>query len=579
MLGLLLCQSPLSHAGKLDHCNLEFARLTENKNAIALITTRKAGILYPEIPSSVDLHLPTRKPDNVHKIKQISAGVSDPILERARNLRVFEDFKPLSDARPKPMTEATRREIKKKARAAHPNDEAKFLRMYIENAYEFGNELNLVVGLAPPLWRINTGDKVKDAAFSYTEIMWEKLLRNVNPKPGGSLLKAPYPILVPGGRFTETYYWDTYFSIRGLLSTGRIELAQMQTENLLSFVRRYGFVPNGNRDYYLTRSQPPFLSSTVREVFEATIKAAKSSAEKERALLWLKKRAYPLVRNEYENFWMNPQTRFDSKFGLNHHWDDLNLPRPERHAHDDEGRIGKTFRDVRAAAESGLDFTAAHEAEASQIAPILLNSMLYKTERDLEWMARLINEDGTANLYSRSAEVRAARMHALLWNEKAGQYENFNLRKGKRVPATTADTFAPLYVGLASTEEARRVRDLALPRLERKAGVMASNLSSSHQWDGDNGWAPQQIFAVAGLRNYNYKDDAKRLAIKWTDAIKNIYRDDRTMYERINVTTASKPLQDKTKYPTQEGFLWTNSSYVWMLLDVLEYKKLPMHLD
>src|SRR5690606_34851821 len=120
--------------------------------------------------------------------------------------------------------------------------------------------------LVPPRWTIRARNQKINKAFEYTEKMWGQLLRRTVPAKGGSLLKSPYPVLIPAGRFQEAYYWDAYFGMKGLLSTDRLDIAQMQVENFLSYVKRYGFVPNGGRDYYLSRSQPPFLSSMVREV-------------------------------------------------------------------------------------------------------------------------------------------------------------------------------------------------------------------------------------------------------------------------------------------------------------------------
>jgi alpha,alpha-trehalase len=144
------------------------------------------------------------------------------------------------------------------------------------------------------------------------------------------------------------------------------------------------------------------------------------------------------------------------------------------------------------------------------------------------------------------------------------------LQRHARIDATIADTFAPLFVGMASKKEAGQIQKKALTVLERPSGLMASDLmDSTHQWDGTNGWAPQQVMAVAGLKNYGFTADAQRLARKWTNTIAKSHKDNGAIYERMDVSTGSKPVRDETKYPTQEGFLWTNGSFSWMLLDVL----------
>lgn len=568
-------------------CSAEFARLQrssleqEQHRVQALIAARKATIAYPDIPSLEELRLPVAAPAPLRNSARLSPGLADPLLEEARRLNAFEDFKPLSDTRLRRLSQAQKKQIEAEAKKAaepfpakSPERRKAYLKAYIERAYDFSSELRAVPGADQARWRVQSGSSAVDNTFAYTESMWGGLLRKTNAAPGGSLLDSPYPILVPGGRFQETYYWDTYFGMKGLLATGRVELAQMQTENLLSLVQRYGFVPNGNRDYYLTRSQPPFLSSAVRETLSASASKAKNPAERARLRRWLKERAYPLVKRDYENFWMDPKTRYDSESGLNHHWDDANLPRPERHGHDDETLLGRTFRDVRAGAESGLDFTAAHADEATAIAPVLLNSMLYKVESDLAWMAKNLGDAKEATRFAAAAKKRAAAMRKYLWNEEKGRFENYHLKNRERIDATIADTFTPLFVGMASKKEASQIQKKALPALERPSGLMASDLmGSTHQWDGANGWAPQQVMAVAGLKSYGFTGDAERLARKWTDAIAKLHKENGAIYERVDVSTGSKPVRDETKYPTQEGFLWTNGSFSWMLLNILNVPK------
>ncbi len=596
-LSLLLALGSAPPVAAFSNCPREFAGLVRNirngnpeaLRVQRLIALRKATIAYPNIPSVEELHLPMAPPSPIGGTSKISAGVTDSLLEAAREAKAFDDFKPLSDGRPLSLTKKELRAAESRARETAltkgppkslPYRQA-FLKSYIESTYDFSSELVEVPGLEKPRWRINTGNAALDRAFAFTEEAWGKLLRVTKPKAGGSLLGLPYPQLVPGGRFQEGYYWDTYFAIKGLLATDRLEVAQMQTENLLSLVQRYGFVPNGNRDYYLTRSQPPFLSSAVREVYLASLKKAKTPAEVARLRNWLEKRALPLVKADYEKFWMNPETRYDAATGLNHHWDDANLMRPERSSHDEEAKLGLTLRDVRAGAESGEDFTDAHAKEATSIAGVLLQSVMRKTESDLAWMANELNLTSDAKRFSAAVKKRDLAMRKYLWNEEAGRFDNYHLREKHKINALTADTFAPLFVGMASKHEAALVVSRSLPKLERKGGIMASNLVNSiGQWDGENAWASQMIMAVGGLKENGYEADAQRIARKWTSTNARIYAEHGAFYERINPVTGSTPLSDEKKYAVQggkiAGFLWTNSSYQWMLLDVLKVPKIPL---
>jgi alpha,alpha-trehalase len=351
----------------------------------------------------------------------------------------------------------------------------------------------------------------------------------------------------------------------------------MELENLLSSIRRYGFVPNGGRDYYLSRSQPPFISSLVREVYQASLKKAGTAAEKARLKRWLRERAFPLIRSDYEKFWMNPKTRFDSATGLNHYWDDLDLPRPERHGSDNELALGKTYRDTRAAAESGQDFTASFGNEASRVASPLLNAMLFKTEEDLAWAATELGMTSEANHFQTAAARRRAAVDRFLWNGKKGCYEPMRLSDHQRIEVVSAESYAPLFTGMASAEQAAKTRT-TLSALEKPGGVMATDLTNSpHQWDGPNGWAPYQVMAAQGLKRYGYTADAQRIADKWVHAVADVYDQDKTFYERIDVQHLKRPKSDANKYPPQEGFLWTNASYVWALREILNVPITPIH--
>lgn len=535
------------------------------------------AVAYPEIPTVQELHLTETAPAPQASPIGLgpSAGSIDPLLERARELHAFDDFKYLADLRPKDLTapdldalKAQGHALVEKTGKTGEDAERAYLKFFIEAAYEPGGKLEKVPGIARPEWSVKTGDAETDATFDYTEKTWSELVRKTVAMKGGSLLASPYPVVIPAGRFQESYYWDTYFGVQGLLATHRLELARMQVENFLSDVQEYGFVPNGGRDYYLTRSQPPVLSSLVSDVYRASF-AATTPEGKARLKQWLAKRAYPLLVDDYKNFWMNPKTRYDAKTGLNHHWDALDTPRPERHGSDNERLLGKTYRDVRAAAESGLDFTEAFQGEATHIAGILLNSLLYKTERDLAWMADEMNRPKDAAVYHAAAAKRKAAMNRYLWDSKTGRFENYNLRTHRRVNAATGDLFATLFAKLATKSQAVKIH-AQLKTLEGPGGIRASNLfNSTYQWDGNNGWAPFQFFAMEGLRSYGFETDAKRLAHEWIEANNKIHEATGALYERVDVEKLAKPKADTTKYPPQPGFFWTNGIYDWALIDIL----------
>ena len=519
----------------------------------------KTGIRYPEVPDVFELSITNARPEAHNRPVVLSAGLVDPVLERARELHVYPDFKFISDLKPKHLTDS-------EARAA--------LKAYVDAVYESTPDLVAAPEIAPPLLRVDTGSKTIDQAFEYAENSWSKVTRRTAPDYGDSHLPTPYPVLVPGGRFNEHYYWDMYMGIEGALATGRVELAQMQVENFLSDLRRYGFVPNGGRDYYLSRSQPPMLSSMLREVFEATLE--RSPGDRTHLLQWLRKRGFPLIKAEYQDFWMNPATRYDAETGLNHHWDAMDRPREERFGADNELALGKTYRDVRAEAESGLDFTDAFQGEGTRIAGVLLNGSLAKVESDLAWMATLLDLKSEARHFRDQFEKRRKAMDRTLWNPKEGRYENYNLRTKQRVGVISADMFVPLWAGIANPTQASSVR-ASLSELERPDGIMASNaVQSFHQWDGVNGWAPLQFFAIRGLDRYGFGADSKRLAEKWVNGLAHAYATGHNMPERINVLNGEKPPSDGKKYEAQPDFLWSFATYEWALIRILGVKPQPL---
>jgi len=554
----------------------QFEDCVHQQYSLELLQKRISEIKYPDIPGLEQIHLPKDPPILFSQTADIlSDGLTDPILERARELHVVDDFKYLSDLRRRTLSEEELAKIQVQGKALAERSEKKakdkeraYLKFLIESEYEPGGHLDPVPALAPPRWNVRTGNSSIDETFAYTEDTWSKLARKTVPEKGGSLLPSPYPILIPAGRFQESYYWDSYFGAQGLLVTKRIDLAGMQVENLLENVRRYGFVPNGGRDYYLSRSQPPVLSSFVKDVFEASEKTA-TDTEKKHLREWLGARAYPLLKRDYENFWMDPKTRYDEKTGLNHHWDDLNTPRPERHGSDQESELGKSYRDVRAAAESGLDFTDAFGTDESHIAGVLLNSMLYKTERDLAWAANLLGKKSDFIRFREAAAKRKVAMNRYLWDSKERSFENYSISSQQRIHAISGDLFSTLFSKVASPTQARQIKS-QLSVLEAPGGIRASNLvNSTRQWDGDNGWAPYQFFAIEGLRDYGYGRDARRIASKWVKANAKVHESSGVLYERIDVARIAKPETDSTKYPPQAGFLWTNGIFDWALVDVL----------
>ena len=517
---------------------------------------------------------------------QPSPGMSSKIIEEARQLKLHDDFKILSDLRERELSAEDRKRVYSEARqrgreaaaAAKKKglalDELRverrksYVAELVKKLYESGPELlPAPAEFVRPRWTVVDAPKAKASTLATIERVWEKLVKRTPAKSRGSLIPLPYLVVIPGSRFQESYYWDSYFGIKAFIRTDRWDLAAMQVENFLFTIEHYGLVPNGMRDYYLSRSQPPLLTSMVREVIEAAI----AKGEKAKVDTWLRERAYELLKRDYEGFWMNPETRFDKETGLNHHWDAHNLQREERHSADRDDLLGKTYRDVRAEAESGKDFTAAFEGQATRMAPVLLNSILYKAEVDLAWMARRQGLEADARRFEAAARQRREAIDRHLWDPVLKTYKDFHLDRKERTKVTTADVFVPLWAGLASRDQAAGVH-AQLAHLEMKGGIVASDIATGKQWDAPYAWAPQQYFAIDGLIKHGYTTDAKRIAEKWTGVIDRINEQSGVILEKIDAVRGERPEEYGDKYVTQEGFLWTNAVYIWATTDVLGYR-------
>lgn len=541
----------------------------QDRSEIATRTDQAMSVLqsikYKAIPSASELHLSECAAREVMLKTAPSPGIASPMIEEARKLTLFADFKPLSDLALRNDLDRNHVEIWRTRFQPQSDDRAEILKAYIDATYT--EEGTATAPVASTALHLDSGDSSFDYVFEGVEASWNKLVKEPASSTIGSALPLPYPMLVPAGRFQESYYWDTAFGVYGLLATGRLALAQMQADNFLEQVRLYGFIPNGTRDYYLSRSQPPLSSHTIRKVVEASPKDA-------RLKRWLKDRAIPLLGAEFLEFWSDPQTRFDATTGLHHHWDALDVKRPERHSADDEAALGNTLRDVRAMAESGLDFTTQYQGpsgknEMSGYASLLLNALLAGFAQDVAWLAALAGMSDTATQFDGLSQARKAAIRTHLWDDESDHHRSLHLPTSAHNSGTDFTIYAPLFAGIATQEEADRIA-LAGKTLHHAYGVAASDdYASPHQWDGLNGWAPAQMMAVSGLNRYGHEIGARDLARRWTQGVANSFSQQAAFYERLNVGNAAPPALQDHQYPVQEGFLWTNASFAWLVLDVL----------
>jgi alpha,alpha-trehalase len=400
------------------------------------------------------------------------------------------------------------------------------------------------------------------------------------PEPG--LLYLPRPYVVPGGRFNEMYGWDSYFILLGLLRDGEITRGRDLVDDLLYEVANYGGVLNANRTYYLTRSQPPLLGAMVLAVFHATGDRA-----------WLAA-ARPALEVTYRH-WTSPPHLIPS-IGLSRYYDHGEGPAPEvvtgerdatGRSHYDRvrdyfRRAAAAHREVsayyrsasdeltplffkgdRSMRESGFDPSdrfGPFGADVIRYAPVCLNTLLYEMEREMAAIDDRLDHQADAARWNARAADRRARIDRYLWDDPAGLYFDYDFETGRRRVYPFATTFWPLAMGLASTPQAKRVRQ-NLPLFERPGGIVTSTNISGSQWDAPFGWAPLQLFAVDGLRRHGFVSDADRIARAFLSMLVEDFERRGTLVEKYDVerrrSDAGAPVA--FGYNTNEiGFGWTN---------------------
>jgi alpha,alpha-trehalase len=453
---------------------------------------------------------------------------------------------------------------------------------------------------------------------------------SLNP-PGLLYLENRY--VVPGGRFNEMYGWDSYFIIRGLVRDGRTDLARGMVENFFFEIEHYGNVLNANRSYYLSRSQPPFLTSMILSVYDSE-KAAGHEDKK-----WLA-RAYAFAAKDHDMWTESPHLAGET--GLSRYYDRGDGPSPEsvkdetghyrdvaafflKHpelddhylvrketgqtsphtfgsqytvrvcdtghdaSHDvprnDSQAAGRaeceTAEDValsadfykgdRSMRESGYDISfrfGPYGAGTANYAPVCLNSLLYKAEKDLEQMSEALGHDEDARKWKHLAETRKAKMEKYLWDEKRGMFFDYNFSKQEHSTYAYVTVFYPLWAGLATPEQAKGVMK-NLSTFEQPGGLVMSPHDTGGQWDFPYEWAPNQLLADEGMRRYGFNEDADRVSYKFLSTVAENFRHDGTIREKYNAVTRSSETTVTAGYHVNiVGFGWTNGVFLNLLHDL-----------
>jgi len=467
------------------------------------------------------------------------ADLFGPLFERVQLEKIFADGKTFADAVPRGAPAAILAAYHRETPAGRDA-----LRAFVDRHFD----------LAPAATSAS-GDRDTAGLAAHIAKLWPALERHPETPPAGaSLLALPEPYVVPGGRFREIYYWDSYFTMLGLALDGRHDLVAAMLANFESLIERFGHIPNGTRSYYLSRSQPPFFALML----DLVPAAAGAAARRRRLQALLAEHAY----------WTGGAGVVVLPDGsrLNRYWDDRDTPRDEAYAEDiaTAARSGRpsaeVFRHLRAGAASGWDFSSRWLADpqdfasikTADIIPVDLNSLLWTLESTIAGMA----QGETAEHFRGLADGRAAAIHRYLWREDEGRFADYDHVEGRVTPVLSAATLYPLFLGLATPAQGRAVAKTTRDKLVARGGLRTTTIATGQQWDVPNGWAPLQWIAIAGLDAYGEGELARTIAGRWLETVETAYRETGKMLEKYDVEDLRPG--GGGEYPLQDGFGWTN---------------------
>jgi alpha,alpha-trehalase len=490
---------------------------------------------------------------------QPPSQVYGALFHRVQTERILVDSKTFADAVPK----AAPQEILRRYEAG--KDRPGF------SLEAFVNDHFAIPGSAASDFHTSPREEIR----AHIDRLWGALTRKPQDSRGAdSQLALSTRYVVPGGRFREMYYWDSYFTMVGLEASGRHDLVADMVENFAGLIDRYGHIPNGTRSYYLSRSQPPFFAAMVelQEQHEAG------------ALI----KRLPQLEREYA-FWMDGAgnlppgaahrrvVRLADGSLLNRYFDDLAIPRDEAYFEDLEtarasGRpVEEVYRDLRAAAESGWDFSSRWFADGktlasirtTEIAPVDLNSLLYQLEMTIARACEAARRSDCHKDMLENARARRTTMLRLMWDGRRNAFVDYDWRNKRGMNRLTAATAYPLFVNLVEGPQAQRVTETIRASLLMPHGLATTTVDTGQQWDDPNGWAPLQWIAVDGLRRHGGEKLAEEIATRWVRENARVYCKTGKLVEKYNVREAGKGAGGE--YPVQDGFGWTNAVLIKLL--------------
>ena len=465
-----------------------------------------------------------------------------PLFVAVQEARLYPDSKTFADAEPRRAPDAIMADY-----CAQPPRGAEALRAFVERNFTVPAQ---PATLAPARRRVPLARHIA--------LLWSELAREpAEPAPGSSAISLERAYVVPGGRFREMYYWDSYFTMLGLRVDGRDDLVEAMIDDFTALIERFGHVPNGTRSYYVTRSQPPFYYLMVG------LSTSQDAALRQRRLAAMKREHAFWTSGEH-------QVRMPDGSLLSRYASPVARPREESWGEDaalraETGRApDELYPDIRAAAESGWDFSSRWFADGRTMAtidtmdvvPVDLNALLFGLEQAIASACREAGERACVDRFADLAAARRVAVERWLWDEAEARYGDYDLDAHSIRPGLTAASVYPLFTGLAAPARSHRVLETVESRLLAQGGLRTSLVDTGQQWDAPNGWAPLQWIAVDAARRGGRPDLARAIATRFLATVAREYCASGKLLEKYNVE--QQVAGGGGEYPTQDGFGWTN---------------------
>lgn len=468
-----------------------------------------------------------------------------PLYRAVQLARVFPDSKTLADMIPREQPDA----IMAAYRSENPQ----------------GHDA-LAVFVAKHFRKQGDPDQQSVPMRAHIKALWPMFVKPpVAVTSGSSLLQLPFAYVVAGDRYQELYYWDSYFTMLGLKTDGEQPLIESMLSNFVSLVERYGHVPNGTRTYYLSRSQPPFLAlmMDLSDTHDPALDHQRLDALKAEHAYWMVGATCLDASGACQHVVKMPDGSL-----LNRYWDARDTPRDESYAEDVATTAAAAprpvNRDLRAGAESGWDYSSRWLRDGKTLAaihttdivPIDLNSLLWNLEKSIARRCAARGDTACAADFEKQADTRKAAMAKYLWSAKNKRFADWDRSIAKPTASISAAILYPLFVGLATPEQADATAELTEAELLGPGGLRTTTVRSGQQWDGPNGWAPLLWIGVYGLDRYGKSALADELAERWVKTVSGFYACTGRLVEKYNVENGGAG--GGGEYPVQDGFGWTN---------------------